>query len=259
MITESCTTCDPCNASLERVRYYPRQLIDANTLTTEQEYAREKHRRHNRYLHGWGVVCGLDVKASPTDTQPWQLTVCPGYLVTPQGDDICIAEAINVDLAVGTAKPADACADPSPCPPMGILPASGEQTSVYLAIRYTECPTRPERVHPGGCGCDESACEYSRVRDAFELKVLWDVPKFHTDALAADKAWCQQVKRWTESKKALPPVPSCPPCTDEPWVVIADIRLPSEPGKRVREAHISYEHRRALLGVGALQMFVDCR
>ncbi len=45
-------------AGLERVHYFPRQLITANDMTAEQDYFRQKQRRHNRFLHGsrGGVV-----------------------------------------------------------------------------------------------------------------------------------------------------------------------------------------------------------
>ena len=46
---------------LERVKYFQRQLLTVDDMVTDQEYFRQKMRRHNRFLHGWGVVCGFDV------------------------------------------------------------------------------------------------------------------------------------------------------------------------------------------------------
>ena len=48
--------------TLERVRYFSRQALTAEDMTADQEYFRAKLRRHNRYLHGWGVVCGMIVE-----------------------------------------------------------------------------------------------------------------------------------------------------------------------------------------------------
>ena len=45
--------CASCGEPLERMRYFPRQLLTADDMRTEQEYFREKMRRHNRYLVGW--------------------------------------------------------------------------------------------------------------------------------------------------------------------------------------------------------------
>jgi hypothetical protein len=59
---------------LERTRFYPRQLVGPDELTQDQAWVRDKLRRHNRLLHGWGVVCGcgvrqaLDVDGAPV---PW--------------------------------------------------------------------------------------------------------------------------------------------------------------------------------------------
>ena len=46
---------------LKRPRYFDGEILSANDFTTEQEYHRAKLRRHNRYLHGWGVVSGFSV------------------------------------------------------------------------------------------------------------------------------------------------------------------------------------------------------
>ena len=73
-------TCVLCGTALERVRYFPRQLITADDMRAEQEFILNKMRRHNRFLHGWGVVCGCKVVPMPTDQHPWQVQVCPGWL-----------------------------------------------------------------------------------------------------------------------------------------------------------------------------------
>jgi len=44
-----------------RPNYFPGRLLTADDFREEQEYHREKHRRHLQMLHGFGVVDGLDV------------------------------------------------------------------------------------------------------------------------------------------------------------------------------------------------------
>ena len=52
--------CGPSDlAGLERVAFFPGQMLTAVDLTAEQDHVREKLRRHNRFLHGWGVVSGI--------------------------------------------------------------------------------------------------------------------------------------------------------------------------------------------------------
>jgi hypothetical protein len=253
------TICDAPGGVLERVRYYPRQLIDASTLTTDQEYVRTKARQHNRLLHGWGVVCGLEVKPNATDQQPWRLRVCPGYALTPQGDAIYIGSALDFDLATGTQSSQDPCANASPCPPVGNVLPGTDGGVLYLAARYTECFSRPERVSAAGCGCDESACEYARIREGFELKVLFALPESHRRAAEADQAWCEQIKRWAGSKEPGPaPVPPCPECSDDPWVVLARVRVPQKASSAIDASWIGYEGRRVLYSVSALQIMTGC-
>jgi hypothetical protein len=69
----------------ERPRYFPRQLITADDLILEQEYFRNKRRRHNRLRLGRGVRCeGLPATAgdwkpralegqSNTRVYPWPI------------------------------------------------------------------------------------------------------------------------------------------------------------------------------------------
>ena len=44
-----------------RLRWFTGRFITARDLTDEQEYHLDRHRLHNRLLHGWGTVCGLGV------------------------------------------------------------------------------------------------------------------------------------------------------------------------------------------------------
>ena len=162
-------TCTVCGSALERMRYFPRELITADDMRAEQEYFVNKMRRHNRFLHGWGVVCGCNVVPKPTDGHPWQVQVCPGYVVAPQGDDILINDCITFDLQTGM-QPCDPCSVTYPCPPQPVYNENNDWTTAYLAVRYVECLTRPVRVHPGGCGCDEMDCEYSRIREVLRTQ-----------------------------------------------------------------------------------------
>lgn len=198
----------------ERMHYFSRQLITADDMMSEQEYFRQKLRRHNRYLHGWGVVCGCMVvpPSTPVTGHPWQVVVCPGYIITPQGDEIVIAQPANFDLAGDSRQLPDPCANPSPCPPIGSIPSTGPASNppvVYLAACYAECQSRPVRVHPTGCACDDSACDYSRIRDSFELKLLQTLP---------------QIQRMIGLGG-----PACPKCAGDSCVVLAGITLPTTP------------------------------
>lgn len=255
--------CDCCGEPLERMRYFPRQLLTADDMRAEQEYFREKARRHNRYLHGWGVVCGCTVEVVMEAKMP-TVRVCPGYAVGPQGDEICIDQCIDVDLKTGPQE--QPCSVRWPCPPIGDVPQDREgRATVYIAVRYAECFSRPVRVHPAGCGCDETGCEYSRVRDSYEIKVLWQLPESHVKAREDDVAWCAEVQKTTSAKlnKRLHsfPVPAYPECESGPWVVLATVSFatsahPASANKN--SVDIKFTDRRVLLATQRLQVATLC-
>ena len=45
----------------ERSRYFYGKLLTVDDFETEQKYANDKRRLINRFLHGSGVVCGMNV------------------------------------------------------------------------------------------------------------------------------------------------------------------------------------------------------
>src|ERR671926_474960 len=79
----------------ERPRYYSRQLITPDDMTLEQDYFRTKLRRHNRFLHGWGVVCGAEVAEA---NKPWKVVVKAGYILGPFGDEIYVEKDQCLDV-----------------------------------------------------------------------------------------------------------------------------------------------------------------
>jgi hypothetical protein len=205
--------------TLERPRYFPRQLMTPDELTLEANYFRDRLRRHNVYLHGWGVVCGALVCVVPADgagTKPWTVTVQAGYVLGPYGDEIVIGSGCEVSLrggstgggtgGCGCGGGCDVLDDPW-CTEVYVEQPDGPR---YVAVRYRECRVRPVRAQPAGCGCDETPCEYSRYRDGYEFRVLDACPQSHqhADDDADDDG-----------------NPTCPAMPDSPWVVLAKVML----------------------------------
>src|SRR5262245_10638942 len=104
MNASPCVDHDCCTdrITLERPRYFPRQLVTPADLNLEAAYFRDRLRRHNRLLHGWGVVCGALVcvvpKSDGTGNEPWKVKVQPGYALGPCGDEIVIDCAATISL-----------------------------------------------------------------------------------------------------------------------------------------------------------------
>jgi hypothetical protein len=220
------TTCPPSSmVGLERTRFFARQLVGPDDLTQDQLYFREKARRHNRLLHGWGIVCGARVKNDPD--VPCGVIVEPGYILGPYGDEILIDQETPVDLCSqaldGNAVSPCASVDPW-CADVRVDRPSGQP--LYLAVMYAECEARPVRVFGDGCGCDQSDCAYSRTRDSFAMKVLDTLPSTYSDMTPPSPG----------DLFSCPPAPDgngecvcvgCASCPTEPWVILADVTLDS--------------------------------
>jgi hypothetical protein len=152
---------------LDRTRFFSGQLLTEADLNNEQSYWLSKSRLHNRYLHGWGVVCGMQVVCSECDG--W-VTVKPGYAIDPCGNDIivCCEQPFNVIKAI------QACCAPSKqtgnCAPLRSTPPSTCQDAIQtwcITIEYQEQQSRMvtplKQATPksascscggkGGCGC----------------------------------------------------------------------------------------------------------
>jgi hypothetical protein len=113
------TGCPPNDiGALERVRYFDGMFLGIDDFEQEQTYFRTKARRHNRLLHGWGIVTGLEV--SPLGSSGSQVSVAPGYALDPCGNEIMIEAPAIVDV-----------------------PTEGE---VALAVRFEECVVSEGRV-----------------------------------------------------------------------------------------------------------------
>lgn len=98
------STCAPQCAPLRRPRYFTGELLTAATLEAEQDYQRDRLRRHNLALHGVGVVCGLGVHVDAGGDGP-RVAVDPGYAIDPRGDELAVCERVTVRLR---AEPSEA-------------------------------------------------------------------------------------------------------------------------------------------------------
>jgi hypothetical protein len=226
--------------ALERVNYFPRQLLTADDMVADQDYFRAKLRRHNRFLHGWGVVCGLEVSPSPGANLPWQVQIGSGYALGPYGDEIFLSQPVLLDLA--KCGPG---AETDPCDPGALLKDGQASTgaTLFIAIRYEECFARPVRVMPGGCGCDDTSCEPSRIRDSFQIECLDGLPPSHQQG--GTSSICDLI-----TGRALSP---CLPCPTDPWVVLARVTLPSISNSAITAQQVDNFLRRQVFSTAALQ------
>lgn len=154
----NCSACTSLQC-LGRTRFFAGQLLTDTDLTNEQNYVLAKNRLHNRYLHGWGVVCGLQLTCSECDG--W-VTVNPGYALDPCGNDIivCAAQSFNVLQAI------QACSNPSStatdCSQLRYRPSPSCTDAIQkwcVTLQYQEratqmvTPLKQSSSSSRGCGC----------------------------------------------------------------------------------------------------------
>jgi hypothetical protein len=114
----------------ERPRYFLGKVLGADDLNAEQDYFRGKTRLHNRFLHGWGIVAGLEVRLEGDAG----VVVAPGFALDCAGNELVL---------------------PAP----ETLPLAGLTGRHYLTLEYTEIPTAPTPTEGG-------EPEFTRVREA---------------------------------------------------------------------------------------------
>jgi hypothetical protein len=193
-----------------RARFETGTYLTAAALSLEQQHRLQRLRRHNRHLHGWGVVCGLFVVPAATAARPWAVGVCPGFAVGPHGDEIEVPGKAQVDIAEFLwSRPAVAAGTSVPL------------RRVYIAVRYVEREDALHAVPQRGCGCNEPEYAPARIADSFEAAAIWTPP-----APAPVFDICS------------PPGPPCPECPESPWVALARIALPATAGQPVTAAMI---------------------
>jgi hypothetical protein len=119
---------------LKRNRFFPGKLLTAEDLELEQEYFREKLKRHNRYLHGFGIVFGLEVSKGRSAA-----VISPGLAIDCQGNEIVVPEPLEL-----------------------ALPSPDLASTIFLNISYNEEETDPV-PNPLAIGSD---LENSRMEES---------------------------------------------------------------------------------------------
>ena len=139
----SCPACTLLQC-LDRPTFFAGQLISEADLNSEIGYTLAKQRLHNRYLHGVGTVCGLEVVCSNCDGQ---VIVNPGYAIDPCGNDVIVCQPQQFDVL----KAIKACCDAikkknkTGCDPYQPFNpgCTGQEQRWCITLAYQETPTQP--------------------------------------------------------------------------------------------------------------------
>lgn len=133
------------SGALKRSRFFDGRLLTPADLEREQQYVREKLKRHNRSLHGFGIVSGLKVTISAG-----QIIVAPGLALDCEGNELLVKTAQNV----------------VPRPAVSDAPASTVWQTAYLNVRFVE-----ELVESASDSEAEQAGNATVLIESFTLEV----------------------------------------------------------------------------------------
>ena len=153
------------SSSLRRVRYFSGQLLSAGDFQAEQDYFRAKHRWHNRHLHGYGIVQGLELSVAEG-----MVRVSAGLAIDARGEEIAIPQPVTLPL-----------------------PTSG--SSWYVTLAFAECETDP--VPTSG----PDPLQNSRVQEGYRIAFESAPP---ADAVALGRL-AAAPEGWTLDRDFKPP------------------------------------------------------
>jgi hypothetical protein len=84
-------------STTKRVRYYDGQILTAKDFEDEQQYHIEMRHRHNKLLHGSGIVTGLEVDVSGCPPC-LSVIVSPGLAIDVEGREILLTATIALPI-----------------------------------------------------------------------------------------------------------------------------------------------------------------
>lgn len=138
----------PETQSLKRLRYFTGQVLTAESLELEQQYFREKVKRHNRALHGFGIVSGLKV-----GVRLGQIILEQGLALDCEGNELVVPSTQTVVVA----------------------PATDGLRSAYVCVRYVESETDQIPAGPNEPAATiENVTEPSTITEGFAIEIAHD-------------------------------------------------------------------------------------
>ncbi|RAV11473.1 hypothetical protein [Paenibacillus contaminans] len=146
--------------AFERNRYYTGKLMTVRDFQTEQHYLNEKRHLLNRFIHGSGVVYGLQVELLPGSTDKRGILIRAGVGIDSCGREIVVSRDYNqlADIRDMDGYPVE---------------IDGE-TTVYLLLSYEECARERKHVHATAGCCDP--CEANKILEGFNVKLTTTAP-----------------------------------------------------------------------------------
>jgi hypothetical protein len=160
--------------TMVRPRFFPGQLLVDGDLQLLVDYTSLKHRLHNRFLHGAGVVCGLQVGCHPCGGG--KVVVGPGMALDCCGNDIIVPCPVELDIIEMirqlrlSHQPGYDCGDPCGKSADKDDPRR-KKISYCLWIRYCEEQTDFIAPYTTDDQCSANTCQAARVREGYSFEL----------------------------------------------------------------------------------------
>ncbi len=152
MPTEHRENCSSCGTGVqaERNHYFTGKFMTAGDFETDQNYQVSRHRLHNRLLHGWGIICGLEVRKNknPDCEKRWVL-VSPGSAIDCCGRELFVEHELAFELPLPRAHAVGQPADPDEMHGPFLLGLAYEETCIdFVPALYAENACDTQRTQP---------------------------------------------------------------------------------------------------------------
>ena len=153
-----------------RMRYFYGQRLGVVDFQDEQSYHSGKQRFHNHLLHGSGVVCGLNVErfvhpqGSPPSTKTTVLRVTRGTAIDACGREIVVGTDQCIDV--------NAWFQANRTRPDLTEHDFATPATLFVIVKYRDCPSDPAPAPRDPCGCTSGGCEYGRFMESFQLLLV---------------------------------------------------------------------------------------
>jgi hypothetical protein len=162
-----------------RVNYAYGMVLGLGEFLQEQRYLIEKDHLHERALHGFGTVYGLQVTTESVADADYTVTVAPGMCIDQWGREVVVRTPQCARLGAWLA--AQQQADPGSV--TANLGPSGEHT-VYVVASYADCPDDLVPLPGQPCSSAAQTKVASRLRDSWDIQLRWTrpaMPRWDTD------------------------------------------------------------------------------
>jgi len=151
----------------KRVNYSLGMVLGVDEFQQEQAYFLGKHQWHQRALHGYGTVYGLQISKLNGANGP-EVFAASGCAIDPLGREICVTPAqcarLNDWLSTNREK-------------LGLSETASFGQTLYVILCYRECATDVVPIPGEPCRSQQDAIVASRLKDDFELKLALVSPR----------------------------------------------------------------------------------